>query len=256
MTESSGNSMKAFYQNPLERRRWGKTLADAGLYPTEKELIRRFFPSVGAVLNVGCGGGRECLSLAKMGYRVTAVDIDEEFVHWTKEASSKGGLPVDCRVMDAGKLDFDDGAFDAVMMVGQLIGHIRGRENRVEALAEAARVVKPGGVGLFSTNAIEAHWKYGLYFALANAVRKVYNPNGFERNDAFVFRSGARRRFFGRQSGDPVFHWYRVGEFQRDLLDAGWKPLEYLQRKEFEKTRCDIALTEIGETFHTAGKLP
>ncbi len=255
MTESSGNSMQTFYQNPLERRRWGKTLADAGLYPTEEELIRRSFPSVGTVLNVGCGGGRECLSLAKMGYRVSAVDIDEEFVHWTKEAASKGGLPVDCHVMDARKLDFDDGAFDAVMMVGQLIGHIRGRANRLEALAEAARVVKAGGVGLFSTNAIEAHWKYGLYFALANAVRKVYNPNGFERNDAFVFHSGGRRRYFGHRPGDPVFHWYRVEEFQRDLSDAGWKPLEYLPRKDFEKVGGDITLTEIGETFYMAGKI-
>ncbi len=255
MKSEDANSMKSFYAHEAQRRRWGKDLVEAGLYPTERELIARHFPSSGKILNVGCGGGRECLALAEMGYEVAAVDIDEQFVEWTGRAAEEKGLALDCRIMDAQDLDFPDGAFDAVVMVGQLIGHVRGHENRLRVLEEALRVTRQGGPGLFSTNAVEAAWKYRAYFGVVNFLRRVYNPRGFEPNDAFVFRSGETRRFFGHAKDDPVFHWYRVEEFQADLRDAGWKPYEWLRRKDFEKSDDHIAVGEVGETFHMAGKL-
>jgi 2-polyprenyl-3-methyl-5-hydroxy-6-metoxy-1,4-benzoquinol methylase len=248
------HSMKTFYEDPAERERWGSLNANEGLYPTEEHLVSKYVPGDGRVLNIGCGGGREALAMARMGMRVTAVDLDPDYVRLCADHAIQGNLQIDCRVMDAMQLDFSDESFDAVVMVGQMIGHIRGRANRVTALREARRVLRPGGIGVFSTNSIEISWKYRVYFALANFCRSVYNPHGMEPDDAHVFRKGSGRKYFFHKPEEAVFHWYRVAEFQRDLAASGWRPQLFLRRIDFEGARALDGSTVMGETFHVANK--
>lgn len=247
-------AMEAFYRDPDEHRRWRDEMADAGLYPTEEALLSRHLPAGSRVLNIGCGGGREALAMAKLGWRVTAVDLETGFVEALRSRAQARGLAVDASVMDALKLDFAERSFDAVVMVGQLIGHIRGRENRLRALAEAWRVTRRGGVGLFSTNAIEADWRFGAYFRLVNLGRRLYNPHGLEPDDAYVFRVGARRRSWFPDPSAPVFHWYRAEAFRADLRAAGWSPATVLRRGEFERMDAASRVRAGGETFHVAVK--
>ncbi|MCL4234660.1 MAG: methyltransferase domain-containing protein, partial [Deltaproteobacteria bacterium] len=227
--------MENFYADPGEEKRWGEDMAALGLYPTEEALLSRHVPVGARVLNIGCGGGREALAMARTGRIVTALDLNAVFVDSLARRAAEAGLDIECRVMDALALDVPPASFDAVVMVGQLIGHIRGRRNRIAALRKAFEAVRPYGVGIFSTNAIEAHWLYRVYFLWANAARKIYNPMDLEPNDAFVFRIGGRRRAPFASGDAPVFHWYRVSEFRADLRDAGWAPKNWLRRGEFER---------------------
>ncbi|MBZ0272846.1 class I SAM-dependent methyltransferase [bacterium] len=246
--------MSEFYADPAERERWGRSVVEGGLYPTEQRLLRAHFPERIRVLNIGCGGGREAFSLARRNYRVTAIDAEPGFVALVREGAEKRNLKIDARTMDALSLDFPDETFDAVVMVGQLIGHIRGRMNRVTALREAARVTKKGGKGLFSTNSIEARRLYRAYFFGANLLRHVYNPHRLERDDAFVSRRGGRRKILGRGPADGVFHWYRVPAFQGDLALAGWRPVA-VARREDEETIEQLAFGGGTETFHVAARI-
>ncbi|MCB9477393.1 MAG: class I SAM-dependent methyltransferase [Deltaproteobacteria bacterium] len=255
MSESNENTksprgMDAFYRNPNERAKWGADVVGQGLFPTEAHLLDGHFPQGGEVLDIGCGGGREAFGLAARGYHVTAVDAVKEFVEQTQLGAQERGLPITAMVMDATRLEFADGAFDAAVMVGQLVGHIRGRDNRVAALAEARRVVKPGGVALFSTNAIEVRRVYRFYFLWTSFWRRLRNPHRLEAGDAFVFRQGGRRRVLRRHPGAAVFHWYRVPEFQADLAAAGWTPGPWVRRADFEGDV--LGGSGGGETFHIA----
>jgi SAM-dependent methyltransferase len=92
------------------------------------------------VLDVGGGTGIHARWLAQAGYEVSLVDLMDEHVAL---ASAIPG--VTATVGDARALDFADGAFDAVLLLGPLY-HLVERAERLRALAEAARVAHTGAV--------------------------------------------------------------------------------------------------------------
>lgn len=108
-----------------------------------KELIRRFLPPNPAVIaDIGGGPGRYALWLAERGYQVRHRDIVP--LHVTQVEEQRGELPIDTAVGDARSLDLQDGSTDAVLLLGPLY-HLDTRADRVLALREARRIVRPGG---------------------------------------------------------------------------------------------------------------
>lgn len=104
------------------------------------------FPKLGAIRNLtivapGCGEGRMVRLLAAEGARVTGLESNP-----ARLAEAKATPPVAGETYLTGegdKLPFADGAADAVVYFGTL--HHVPVEGQTQAVAEAARVVKPGG---------------------------------------------------------------------------------------------------------------
>ena len=113
-----------------------------------KELIGRFLPAPpGVVLDVGGGPGRYACWLAGLGYEVHLIDPVERHVMQAREASraQPEHLLAGARVGDARSLDQADGSANTVLLMGPLY-HLTDRSDRLAALGEAHRVLKPGGV--------------------------------------------------------------------------------------------------------------
>ena len=109
-----------------------------------KEIVLRNLPPPPAVIaDIGGGPGRYTLWLAEHGYQVEHRDLVPRHV---RELTQKArDLPaVRTAVADARDLDLADGAVDAVLLFGPLY-HLSGRADRLRALAEANRIVRPGG---------------------------------------------------------------------------------------------------------------
>jgi len=88
----------------------------------------------GAVLlDLGCGGG--LLAPHVSGYRHVGVDLSASALH---VAAQHGVEPVQA---DVTRLPFDDATFD-VVAAGEILEHV---EDLDAAVAEAARVLRPGG---------------------------------------------------------------------------------------------------------------
>src|SRR5262245_49803419 len=103
------------------------------------ELLERVLPPPPAdVLDVGGGPGRYASLLADRGYRVRLVDAVALHV---EQASADGR--VEAVLGDARALDEPDGSYGAVLLLGPLY-HLTERADRVLALSEARRVVRPG----------------------------------------------------------------------------------------------------------------
>jgi ubiquinone/menaquinone biosynthesis C-methylase UbiE len=99
-----------------------------------------------AGLDIGCGEGSNTRLLARRGARITAIDISENFVAHARHVEAAEPLGIDYRVASAVELPFDDGTFD---FATGFMSFMDVPETQ-QLLAEAFRVLKPGGFVQFS----------------------------------------------------------------------------------------------------------
>jgi len=93
------------------------------------------------ILDVGAATGRYSVPLADEGYDVTAVELVK---HNLARLKAKGSS-VKAYQGNAMKLKrFEDNSFDIVLVFGPMY-HLHEKEEKLKALYEAKRVVKPGG---------------------------------------------------------------------------------------------------------------
>ena len=115
-------------------------------YLTTMKYIRESVSGVDdpAILEVGAGTGRYSVTLAKEGYRVTAVELVEHNLEILKSKldGTEKITPVLGNALDLSFLP--DGAFDLTMLLGPMY-HLYTKEDKLKALREAVRVTKPGG---------------------------------------------------------------------------------------------------------------
>jgi ubiquinone/menaquinone biosynthesis C-methylase UbiE len=111
-----------------------------------KEIISRYLPVKNMkIADIGGGAGYYAFWLQAQGHQVTLIDLSPANIELVNEYSKENGITLtQCQTGDATKLDLDDNQFDLVLLLGPLY-HLIDKEERVKALAEAKRIVKPGG---------------------------------------------------------------------------------------------------------------
>jgi len=99
-----------------------------------------------AGLDIGCGEGHNTRRVAQRGARVTAIDIAEVFIRHARDVKEPTTPPIDYFVASAVELPFPTATFDFATAFMSLMDVPE--THRV--LAEACRVLKPGGFLQFS----------------------------------------------------------------------------------------------------------
>jgi ubiquinone/menaquinone biosynthesis C-methylase UbiE len=113
-----------------------------------QELMARHLPPPPAVvLDVGGGAGVHGLWLAAQGYEVHLIDPVPLHLEQATHASEVLGERrlASVTLGDARQLKWPDASADAVLLLGPLY-HLIERADRLRALSEARRVVRPGGI--------------------------------------------------------------------------------------------------------------
>jgi ubiquinone/menaquinone biosynthesis C-methylase UbiE len=140
--------IRAHYDQGRERERLFHDGGSLELVRTQ-ELLLRFLPGPPAdILDVGGGPGAYASWLAQAGYRVHLIDPIPLHVEQALEAAAE--LPnhsFTAAIGDARALEAPDTTFDAVLLFGPLY-HLTERSDRITALREAQRVLRPGGLVL------------------------------------------------------------------------------------------------------------
>ncbi len=140
--------IRRYYEQGRERERLTHGGGTLELVRTQ-ELLRRYLPVPPAdVLDVGGGPGVYAAWLAQAGYRVHLVDpLPLHIEQAADAAAAQPDHPFTAAVGDARRLDAPDAAFDAALLFGPLY-HLTERSERIAALVEARRVLRPGGIAL------------------------------------------------------------------------------------------------------------
>jgi ubiquinone/menaquinone biosynthesis C-methylase UbiE len=223
------DEVKEKYLQPEELKEWSN-IVEEGLTLYEEQYIKKFIDKRGKLLDIGCGGGREGIALASNGFNVYGIDLVLPMVVNAHKKSKQMKHRLHYSAMNALSLGFQNNTFNGVLMLGQVLTFIPLRKNRITALKEAFRVLKPGGKILLTTHSRNSHWKYRIYFFVKDNIRKILSLFGFntlEPGDRFATTVGN-----AKSKGKHYLHMYSLEETFEDLQAAGFKVLKCNSREE------------------------
>jgi alkylated DNA repair protein alkB family protein 8 len=112
-------------------------------------------PAGSVVLDAGCGNGKYLSAAAAGGVRHAMIGTDAALgLLRLCRAAQRGGADADVAQADAAALPLRSGCADAAICVA-VLHHLSTEARRAAALAELARVVRPGGRALVTVWALE-----------------------------------------------------------------------------------------------------
>lgn len=122
-----------------------------GLWQSESRLFQSSFGKNDQILDLGCGTGRIAFGLENLGFTsVSGADYSSGMVAGAKQIGDSLGSKLSFIEADARCLPWQAGEFDGVIFGFNGFFMIPGHEERLKALQEIHRVLKPGGHFLFT----------------------------------------------------------------------------------------------------------
>jgi len=214
-TRGDPDEVVTFYARGLERDR---LIGGQGAleFARTRTLLERYLPEPPAVVaDVGGGPGRYAVWLAERGYRVHL--IDPVPLHIEQARAAAGGPPgavlASAEVGDARALRLPDASADAVLLLGPLY-HLPERADRLQALAEARRVCRRGGVVIAAA--------ISRFASTLDGLRAGYLEDpSFAAVAAGDLRDGRHRN----PTGDPAYfttaYFHRPEDLAAECAEAG-----------------------------------
>lgn len=140
----------------------------------------------GRVLEIAVGTGRN-LRHYPASARVTGIDVSERMLNEARKRSALASSEVDLQVGDAQQLPFPDGSFDTVVATLALCAI----PDDGAALAEAARVLAPGGRLVLLEHVASPLWPVRTVQRILNPLFvRVEGDHLLRRPEVHVTRSG------------------------------------------------------------------
>jgi ubiquinone/menaquinone biosynthesis C-methylase UbiE len=162
-------------------------------YRKQAVQLAKRLPEGAAVLEVAPGPGYQAIEIARLGFRVTGLDISHTFVQIASENARQAGVAVDFHQGDVAVMPFAAESFDLVICQAAFKNFV----HPGSALHEMHRVLRTGGTAVIQDMSSEAThadiekevrgMKLGWLSTFATQAtlemlkRRAYSPATFER---------------------------------------------------------------------------
>jgi ubiquinone/menaquinone biosynthesis C-methylase UbiE len=138
--------IEAYYLQSRESERLSNAWGELERLRTQA-ILARYLPSAPAVIfDVGGAAGVYALPLAKQGYEVHLIDPVDLHLEQARTCAAESGVALASITQgDARHLEVPSSIADAVLLLGPLY-HLVERSDRLKALRESRRILKPRGI--------------------------------------------------------------------------------------------------------------
>lgn len=170
-----------FYSNYDEE---GRLLTRHGAveYLTTMRYIERYLQPGMRILEIGAATGRYSHTLARMGYQVDAVELVQHNID-IFNSLTQPGEHITIRRGNAKDLSFlADNTYDLVLLLGPMY-HLFTEAEQIQALSEALRVTKAGGILMTAYCGNEAtmiQYCFGRGMLMEEKYKKLVDPVTFK----------------------------------------------------------------------------
>ena len=194
------------------------------LWPAEEYVIEKYLNPNLSVVEAGVNGGRILFKLQQQGFtNLAGFDYIPKLI--AKAIERNPDRTIDFQVQDAINLAYSDQQFDQIIYLQQIICLIEDRENRLKAVQESYRILKQGGIGLFSVLSFESRSSstiYAIYFKYLTLLRKL---RGDDLSIQYLpwLKLGGKFNFNALLDRPPYTYWYRVTEISELLKSVGFE---------------------------------
>jgi SAM-dependent methyltransferase len=177
------------------------------------DIFDRHLPPAGRVADIGGGPGTHAAYLARQGHDVVMFDpVPRHVDAAAARSAAQPAAPFTAKLAEARQIPLDDSTVDTVVLMGPLY-HLGERDERLAALREAARVLRPDG--LLVTEIITRYaWVLG-----ATRLEVLDRPGTWDDLDTIV-RTGTSP---DRPAGSGFWAYYhRPDDLSVELDGAGY----------------------------------
>ncbi len=138
---------------------------EIGLWQSEDILFNKLFKKTDSILDLGCGAGRTTLALYKQGFEnILGIDLSETAIKNAKKLAKQQNLDLTFMIANALSLPFEDNSFDGAIFSFNGLFCIPKKENRLKALQEIKRVLKPNAQLVFTAHNRELMKMFKAHF--------------------------------------------------------------------------------------------
>jgi len=209
------NLIENHYSNYDEEARLGYRHGQVEFITTMKYLEKYLHPGA-YVLEVGAGTGRYSCAIADLGHRVEAVELVPHNIEIFK---GKITPAQDIRVSQGNALDlnvFDCDMFDITLVLGPMY-HLYTALDKEQAIREALRVTKPGGIVFVA-----------YIIGDAAILEDVFMRNRWDISEELTGGKIDPRTFEVRSAVADIFALVRKDDIDRLMASFDVEPLHYV----------------------------
>lgn len=205
---------------------YSERMEDPRLFPQEEKAVDQYFTDFrGSVLDVGCGVGRVSALLNERGFDVTGIDVSEPLVEKARSLFPE----LEFRVGDIRNTDFRSQSFDYIVFSFFGLDYILPKIERIAALREMYRLLKPAGILLFSTH---NSWHPFVPLSLRDlglGLKDIFDLYVREKNHGhYISRYKIERVTLGDVEiylSNPIHQWIQ-------LRKCGFTPIDVIGKNE------------------------